>query len=286
MDRNILEFCILNIAATPHPKGVYVDLLERAVRHNVNFWGDTWATISKPTEVESGFFQGRIVTWSEINRNEPGINKDDLSEIPFDDLDIAIPEHIGLNGKVFLYTLRERDHKLFIETKNEFGKSLSPRRVRSIFSRLLSADVQGDHMPFVEVTVVPDEDALSKILGIDKLKYLHVHIVRPNPDDIEEDAAEILREMEEQNVKTKDVTLTVAPRTDGIDPNGRTETEARVATINGYVEGRGTDSDGQTVKRSTKEYPRVIRENVGEFGSVLQTALRVAKSSVVGERGS
>lgn len=182
MDLQTIEYCVLNVTASPHPQGIYVELLAQAATSStaVNYWGDAWASISRPVKRSPGFFQGRVVSWTEIDTSEPGINKRDLSEIPFDDLNIDIPEYVGLNGKAFVYTLRELDHKIFVETKNELGKSLSPRRLKTIFSRLLSPDVLGHDDPFVEVTVVPDEDALSKILSIDKLRYLHIHIVRPN----------------------------------------------------------------------------------------------------------
>ncbi|WP_292334077.1 hypothetical protein [Mesorhizobium sp.] len=89
-ENRIIEFCVLNIAASPHPGGVYVDLLNRAAFNPVNFWGELFATISPPEKVEDGFYRGRLLVWTEINTSEPAIRKDILQEVPFEQLAINL----------------------------------------------------------------------------------------------------------------------------------------------------------------------------------------------------
>lgn len=273
------EYAILNIAANPHPDGIYFELLQRAALQRVNYWGAHFATISSPKKVDEGFYQGRLVTWVEIDTSEPAVDLNELDPVDFGDLDFVLPSNIGFNGRVFLYTFRESDHLLFIEVLNEFGKRISASMAQKIFQLLLSPEILGVDAALVEVTTIPEEDALKRIWKIDKLKRLKIHIVRPNADDI--DPAIVLEELIAQGARSQDIILVASSQSDGIEPNDRTRMQAEVAEHNGYVEGSGQDADGSKIELSTKAYPRVIRRTLGEFGGYLSLALQVAKDTVV-----
>ena len=270
----------INVAANPHPPGVYQSIFTEAALSPVRYWGDHYATISKPVVVEEGFFQGRLVAWTQINKDEPAVNLEMLTEVDLSDLDLQLPDNIGFNGRIFLYSFREMDHKLFVEVKNEFGKRLSPQRVEKIFSLLLSPAVLGVDAPLVETTLIPDEDTLDRILSIHRLKRLDIHIVRPNADDV--DVQEILDELEAQGAKSMDKTLIAAPGKDGLTPDENTSKQASVAAYNGYVTGAGREEDGETIRLSTKAHPRIFDRLLTEFGSALGAALLVAKESRFG----
>lgn len=279
-----VEFCILNISANPHPTGIYPKLFEQTANLHVNYRGNDFATISKPTLREDGFYQGRIVCWTDIDTSEPAINKVDLSEIPLEDLDIRIPSHVGLNGRVFSYTLRERDHKIFVETKNDLNKHLSPTMVRKIFTHLMSGDVLGVDAPIVGITVVPDEDTLKRILSIAYLNRLKIHMIRPNQDDINDDIEKVLQELEQQNATSQDVVLTAKPGVGGLQPNNRVVAQAKAAELNGYVEASGKEDDGQPIRLSTKEHPKILKADLDESASIWGAALALAKKTIVRQR--
>lgn len=280
-DDVVVEYCAVNVAAHPHPTGVYLELLQKAAETQVNYWGDHYAKISPPVEREAGFYQGRLVTWTAINRDEPAVDTQRLEEVDWEDLDLAIPENLGFNGRIFFYSFRERDHTMFVEVKNEFGKRVSPKRVEKILFHLFSPEVQGPEAPLVEVTLIPDEDALNRILMLDRLKRLEIHLVRPNADDLGEDVDDILAELDAQNAKSKETVLVAAPGSEGLEPDERITKEARVAEFNGYVVGNGNEADGKLVRLSTKAHPRIFERLLSEFGSALGAALLVAKESVV-----
>jgi hypothetical protein len=276
-----LEYCILNIAASPHPQGAYELLFERAALQQVNYWGSHFATISKPTLIEDGFLQGRLVLWVEIDKKEPAVFTDILDEVSFNDLNIEIPENVGFNSRIFYYTFRKRDHMLFVEVKNELGKKVSVSQVKKIFSLLFGEEIQGADSPFVEVTIIPEEDALNKILKLSNIRWLKIHILRPNPDEIYGYVEEILGEMVQQGARSQDITFVAAPKTDGIKPNERTRQQAAVAEVNGYVQAHGRAPDGETIQLSTQWYPKTIRTSIFEFGSFIERALQIAKESVI-----
>lgn len=281
-ENTVVEYCAINVAANPHPTGVYESILRSAALNPVRYWGDHHATISEPVEIEDGYFQGRLVAWTEINKNEPAVNLEMLTEIDLSDLDIQLPDNIGFNGRIFFYTFREKDHKLFVEVKNEFGKRLSPHRVEKIFSLLLSPEILGVDAPLVETTLMPDEDTLDRILTLHRLKRLDIHIVRPNADDV--DVREILEELEAQGAKSMDKTLIAAPQNDGLIPDENTSKQAHVAAYNGYVSGSGRQEDGEAIDLSTKAHPRIFDRLLTEFGSALGAALLVAKESRFGHQ--
>src|SRR5690606_24026820 len=148
------------------------------------------------------------------------------------------------------------DHTMFVEVKNEFGKKVSASRVEKILRKLFSEEIQDENAPLVEVTLIPDEDALNRILALDKLKRLEIHLVRPNADDL--DVADILAELDAQNAKSMEKVLVAVPGSEGLEPDDRTTKEATVAEFNGYVAGSGNEEDGTLVHLSTKEHPRIF----------------------------
>lgn len=278
-DGKIVEYSILNISASPHPDGVYKDVLTQVALNPINYWGDHFATISEPVEDEKGFYRGRIVSWVEIDKSQPAVHKDKLEEVDFDQLNFRIPDNIGFNSKTFLYVFRERDHLMFIETKNELGQSLSTSRTRRIMQMLMSQPILGKGAPLIEVTVIPEEDAVKRILSLPKLKRLRIHIVRPNADDL--DVQKVLDRLQRQGIRSDDRVLVASSENEGIIPDEETKLEAEVAEFNGFVQGVGYEEDGTRVDLSTKEYPRTIKKRVGQLGSSFAEIMAVAKETVL-----
>lgn len=279
-----LEYGILNISAHPHPDGVYPDSLRKVSGKTVNFWGDQYARITAPIERREGFYQGRILIGTQINLEEPAIDFDAEDEVDLENVDLRAPEGLAFNGRIFFYTLRERDHKLFIECRNEHGKRLSIGRAQRFFSALLVPPRLGVNDPVVDVTAVPDDDTVEKILNMSKLRKLEIHQTRPNPDEIDDEVAAVLDELDEERIKKQETKLTAVPGPDGLAPSDRTKLRARVASTNGHVVGKGKDQNGEAVDLSTKSHPKIIRRQVGDDGSILGAALSVAREVVLAIR--
>lgn len=274
-DEQIIEAGFLNVVATPHPKGVYLRLFQQAANTPVGFWGDMFAAIRPPVAVsgEPDLHVGQLVIWVEINPNEPAINKKRLTETSLRDLKFDVPADVGFNGRVFRYILNEKTHVVTLEIRNENGKTVSPVRARRIFSRLLSPEVLGLEAEMVEITVIPEEDALAKVLGLKRLDRVEILVKRPNADDITAKTNAIMQELDEQNAKRQELVFTRESGTPGLKLNERNETYAEVAAHNGYVVSKGKDADGEAVARSTKEYPKVVRF-VLDAGATANASLR------------
>lgn len=85
----------LNIAADPHPPGIYRKLFEAAADVPVRVWGSDWAKITTPVDRESEppSFYGRVLVWTEIDRDGKWLNQDeDREATPTEKRDIRIDE--------------------------------------------------------------------------------------------------------------------------------------------------------------------------------------------------
>ena len=278
MPDNMIEFGVLNIVAHPHGADTYRLLLDRAANREVNFWGDLKAAIRPPREVERGIFQAEIIIGTEINLEEPLIDRNSFTEVTPEAADVVISEKHLYNGRVFLYTFVEENHLLFFQSKNEFGKRLSPSRAQKIFSSLFSVHLLGSDSPYVDVTVIPEDDTLDYLIGLPKLDRVEIHLQRPNPADVNDDEVQkILEELENQKAKSQTTTVSRAPGAKRIELNSANWLLARVAQFNGFVSAKGVTEEGESFSGSTKSYPKIIRRTVDVATAATAVALRVAK---------
>jgi hypothetical protein len=179
----------LNIAADPHPPGVYRTLFDRAVDVPVRLWGSDWAKITKPIDRESKSpsFYGRILVWTEIDRDGKWLNQDeDREATPIEKKEIRIPEILDPNFRSFNFVFIEDRHLLVLEYQNELGEHFGAQRAEKLFRRLFVKDDLAEGEPVVEVTVIPSTEALDKIFAIPKLRKLEISVVRPNADSLDE----------------------------------------------------------------------------------------------------
>lgn len=257
----VVSFGFLNVVATPHPRGVYERLLRQAANTPVQFWGEQFAAISALRQIddEPDLFLGRLVIWTEIDPDAPAINKERLTEANLSDLEFSPPANVGFNGRTFYWVLNQARHIITLELTNEAGKTVSPMRGARIFENLLSSDVLGINSEAVEVTVIPEEDALTHVLGIERLDKVEILVKIPNADDISAKRKKIMKELQDQKVKRQELVFTRESGTDGIDLNAKNTTYAQVASAgNGHVKTRGRQGD-EVIERSTKEYPKIVR---------------------------
>lgn len=270
------QLSVLNVVAHPHPEGVYPELLGMVAGRGVRFWGNDHAAISAPMEVEKGLYQGRIAIWTEIDPHEPAINIPKLEEIPFNETGVTLPEDVGFNGRVFLYTLNEATHFVFVEARNEFGKTLSPLRAGRIFNALfknLPVDA-----PLVEVTVVPEDDTVDRLLSLHRLDFVHIHLTRPNAEEFGDIVQKYLDELESEGAKSQDVIIRRSPQAETLELNEDHENMAKVSAYHGWMSARGRQEDGDKFDGSTREYPKIIRTIIDGGTSFAAVARRIARN--------
>jgi hypothetical protein len=281
MATGFIEAGFLNVVATPHPKGVYERLLKSAAEKPIGFWGELKAAITAPVALhdDPSFLTFQLIIWMEVNPDSPAINKAQLKKAVFPREGRNFVAKYGVNGRVFYCIFDIKTHQLTVELRNEDGQTVSPRRLERIFTDLLSPEVLGADAEEVEVTVIPTDDAITYVLGLDRLDKVEILVKRPNQDDITTATNRVMKDLIEQKAKSERRVLNRQPKTDGLELSEENETYARVAAHNGHVDSSGLDEEGNHDKRSTREVPKVVRISLAAGTSFLAALRNIARGA-------
>ncbi len=274
MEVTYIEVAGLNITASPHPKGIYRTLFHFVAGREIPLWGSDRAKITEPREIDgrTDYFFGEILIWAHIDTDSPWLNTDTDTEATHEEMEAvveALPDNLEPNFRTFTYILNQADHIVVIETRNEAGQRLAPKRAKRMFDRLfegLPAD-----LPEVDVTVIPEEETLEKIFAIKRLRKLEIFIKRPNPDDLGDDFRRVMDGLEEEGARSQKIEKVKAAKRPTLTPNGDTKKLAVIASTNGYVSGEGKDESGTPVFESTEEHPKLrkLEVHTSTFATIL-----------------
>lgn len=274
MEGNRVSIGFINVAASPHPPGTYVEALNQIANRPVKLRGRDFAIITQPQREtdDDALLTGSISVWTDIDPSEPSIDKATFRRQDVEAALAKIFKERGFNNRGFWYVFDEKTHTLAVELLNSEGKRLSVNQAGKLFDLLFSSLNTSDGV--FETTIIPEEDALSRVLGLDRLDKVKIVLKRPNPGDHHgTDAEDILRELYEQNMKRAEYGFTRQPGTDGIHLNEENNTRAEVASTNGHVESSGVDDDGEAQHLSTEKYPKIV-SRVLAAGTVFVSALK------------
>lgn len=260
-----VTYTALNIRVHPHPTpDIYVELFNYlfANRLDVPLSNNTYLAINslKPINEEKPLdgFLGEIIKYNGITDDWYNEQTGQLAE-PKDLIDVKIPSHLKPNAKFFNFVFYPQDHKLICEIKDKEG-SISAKMLLEFFKKLFSSVKLLEIFKAIEVNLLPDLDAVDKILRMKQLKKLHLIIQRPNADELAEMEQEIFDEMDTQNVGTYQKILE-AQENEYLDPNERTKEQTRVAANNGQVNYKAKDErTGLVINKSTASTPLIERE--------------------------
>jgi hypothetical protein len=277
-----VEVAALNIVASPHPKGVYRELLSAVANKEVTLWGSDRGKITEFQEMEGKPNQlyGRVLVWGEIDKEGKWLNKNkNIEATPEEKRKIAeaIPEDYEPNFRSFYFIFIEDKHRLMFEAKNELDQHFAPSRAERMFQRLFERHLP-ESAPDVDVTAIPEDETLEAIFAIPKLRRLEIFVKRTNVGDDSADAEQrILNRMERQSAGGLKTELIKAPKKKTLTPDNGTRSMAAVAAAgNGYVTGEGKDANNKKVFESTQEHPKIRAVEVegGSSFTAFLSALR------------
>ncbi len=260
-----VTYTALNIRVHPHPSPqIYVELFSylHANRVDVPLNNNTYLAINdlKPINEEKPLdgLIGEIIKYNNITSDWYNENTGQLAEAE-DLAEVKIPSHLKPNAKFFNFVFYPLDHKLVCEIKDKNG-SISAKMLLEFFQQLFTSTKLLEIFETVEVNILPDIDAVDKILRMKYLKKLHLIIMRPNADELAELEQEIFEEMDSQNIGVYQKILE-AQESEYIDPNERTKEQTRIAATNGIVNYKAKDErTGLIVNKSTASTPLIERE--------------------------
>lgn len=264
----------LNIAASPHPKGIYARLFEAANDIEVQFWGKDYAKITSRADADANRIAGRILIWTRIDKKDVWLNKkSNRAATETDMTSVQLPPNLAPNFRSFDFVFTIDNHTITLVSQNELGETLSPRRAAVIFEKLFSNEISQLDVN-VEVTAVPDSESIKRILKIDVLRTLTIFLKRPNPDDLTDVQHRVLEKLRMNGAKSQEIVLTKAADAPSLTPDADIKAIAEVASRNGWVSGKGRLADGTRVEESTKEHPLKIEIELPERISSRQSLIR------------
>lgn len=255
----------VNVAASPHPTGVYRRLLDLAADVEVHLRGSDWGKITAVTELEDRpeLLVGRVLVWAHIDKDGKWLNKKkNVEATPDEKKRIVLPPDIEPNFRSFYFAFHEPKHRLVVELRNELGQTFGPSRAEMFFARLFNHPSLREIGVEVAVTVVPTEDALDKIYNIPRLRWLRIHNTRPNSEDLSDEAEVLHARLKAMGAKSQDLELVKAAKVRTLKPDDEIKTLAAAAAIDGFVEGNGKTEAGANVFESTKLHPKVVELEV------------------------
>jgi len=259
-----IDLCVLNVALhDPHHPERYEALFDYIYRNKLkaHAHGDQSAILGrfhKLQDIKETSYYGEIFKFIELDTNEPWLNLNSNEEAKENDLDeINIPEHLKPHLKRFPFIFFPQDHRLYLSVRTE-DSTIGITVAKNIFENFFSNEKIEAEFGIVEVTIEPDRSKVEEIFNLHRLDRLDIELVRPNPDDHEEDEKRLLERLRKQNAKKMHVSY-VATRHSTIEPDKETQILVNVAASNGYVEAKGRDVHEKPVTLATKEFPLKIR---------------------------
>lgn len=216
-----LEFSVLDIAAQPHPVGVYVELFKiaRKLRRAIKVQGQDFAELSelklhknKEGKVES--ISGDIYRFTKIDEKADWFDTV-TGEPASEELvgKVSIPKNLRPNTKVIHWVFIVKNHMLVFVRRN--GKAtLSPGQAENFFDILMNMAVKThSKAKYVDVTTVKSAEAIERIFKDRTVTNLEIEIRRPNADGPGEALRKIEKIMEEENARKWTETLTAVEGT-------------------------------------------------------------------------
>lgn len=262
-----IEISGLNIVTQPHTPDGYVKLFKKIAKERkpIKVRGNDCLMVSSARPLDTNDWTkgivGEIIKFSEIEQDRNWVNVKNGKFLE-DGLEPDLPQDLRPNGASFPYIFypkrKGHSHKLFYVShyRNHKGKydNLSPNMLKKMFDSLFMIIKLESEYESIEVTVLPDNDALNSIFKIPSLYKLELVIKAPNPDDLADAEREIFQRMDGMNV-SETYQEFKSQKSASIKPDEDLKIKARVAANNGYVKGYGKDIDGTKVEQSTKEIP-------------------------------
>jgi hypothetical protein len=262
-----MQYSALNIAANPHPKGIYEKIIRSAAGIKVQYRGDSFTTIRAFRDRVGEKILGQFLVWTEIDRESDVLDTINLEPKNFHDANIEIPPNTGFNLKSFFFLFDETTHQLFFECENAQGKTLSPRVIAKSLERLLHRiKLADDHD--IAVTAASTVGTVDEILSMDTIDFIEYQLTRPNPDHHDKKFRDAYERMGIRGIGREKKSLFKSRSAKTIDPSKEEIEDMNLAAAsNGYVESHGK-IDGHKKKIDTRERPKLIsgspREDEGE----------------------
>lgn len=208
---------------------------------------------------------GRILVWTDLDLKGRWIDIDNEEELSEEDRsEINIPAKARPNFRAFSYAFHVAKHRLYFETRNEFGETFGPKTGERLLKGVIAHFAGSNDFPDITVTLVPRKGEVERILKLEGLRRLEIDLMVPNPDhDDPEKRRRLYEKLEKMKAKNWNQTLVKAAGEKRLEPTEDIIDAAEVAAENGTVKGWGKEN-GRNVELSTSNSPRVEKAKLDD----------------------
>lgn len=270
------KFIQVNIAAHPHPKGIYQELLDKASSSEGVEYGRKWfAKIGSVSRLEGGIIKGQFGVWKEFNSGEPVINKKTLEQKDIGEVVGDIPDGFGYPSKRFNFAFREIDHQMFVQVNNDIGDTIQPSAVEAGLAASLSAPAKELGID-VSVTVIPEADVIERFYKLEKIKKITIDVFIPNGDILDDEIERRVNVRKQARVQREVRTLYVSENAESIELTTDIRADMELASRNGSVDAIGT-VDGKRQHLKTKDHPQIFSRTISNDDSSAGAAVALAR---------
>lgn len=276
MRQRIARYTVLNVAANPHPEGIYHQVFKEASKQEGLAYGRNWfAKLSPPSKADGGFFHGRIGVWHELKGKAiqtRSLERQDLSTLLNPEAD-----GFGFPSKVFSFSFRERDHLMFVEIKNDEGDVISPASLGSAVQTVLSRAAKTLEID-LGVTVLPQSDTVDEIFKLNMVRKILLDFTLPNAgDDLSKEKQAIIDRLKRRGINRQKAEYTKAKSAERIEFDGELKAEIEIGAENGKVVASGKDDQGVRKVIDTTRRPTTIDKPVSAEDSSVGTLRQLAQ---------
>ncbi len=272
-----VEAYSLNVAANPHPPGVYIRALDRASAILVKVRGSDSAKITKPKKDDRNddFYVGRILVWTETDWKGRWLDLEKEDALPPEVKKKVVVETTAKpNYRVLQYAFDNINHTMYFESKNEFGQNFGATTGRRLFGKLLSPEILGVESPEISISIIPEDAAIEQILSMPRLRKLTIRITRQNADTTGTGARRrIFEELEAAKAKQVEIVYTKEAGAESLENTPEITEETDAARTNGYVKGQSRGSVSGKRELSTNDLPKKLTLNLDNGDSFLARLL-------------
>lgn len=227
---------------------------------------------------EAGMF-GRLYRFVYVDKSATWFNVARHDEATSEELSrISLPDELRPNTEMFDFVFYPKGHSLYVNTRS--GNKVNGKRhgigigqVLKLLKTLALLPAIEQRFGAVEITVLPDQEQLDRILSIHKLNKLVIEVSKPNPDELGQAQARVFDRLSGMKARKLKQEL-IAEKNESIAVDDDTRTLAKVPAFRLAGLGGGVISSQFTGRGLPSMWHGKLEQGFGVQTTEVRFALR------------
>ena len=285
--KTTMTISVFNIVMPkPHSPERYVEALKaaRGLFRPMKMWGDYSGLLETVhPHVEDGYVTGTIIRFLDLDLVRDWFNTETNRPASREEVNrrVTIPAHLKPHLSRTEFVFFPDSHMLFyVRQARPSEPGIGPSQLKQFFTNLFTSWELITEYGLIEVSIIPEMEAVEGILSHAYLRTLHITVKLPNPDGVADVSARVAARLEAENARAHEERL-VADKKKYLQPDADRHTLARVAATHGSVRGVvGKRGESKTLL-STEDTPLIEAEPYNPETQTLVSVLLDSAKSVV-----